>query len=601
VTRRSWAILAGLALVQLLLVLGTFVAAPHPGGDSAGYVALADALRDGAGYTEVWDPGAPPHTKYPPVFASLLALAMAAGASGWAGLKVVPVLFSLLAVAGVYLWLREREGEGVAGVAALLTGGSAAVIYHAHWLLSDVPFLALVVLALAALDRLAGRTEGAERSGPEPAADPGAGNPGESAAVAVRAGVLPAVLAGALVAAALMTRTAGLPLAAAGVLALAVRRRWRDAAVVAGIVGFTGLWWVVRGRGAGPGEGRYGAEFFLRDPYDPELGRADVGDFVARVMENLGGYLTRHLPDALFGSTAGWSVAVTVVLVLIALAGWSGAIRRRPGPAELFLPLYAGLILLWPQVWSGDRFALPLVPVLLLFAWRALDGVGNRISAARPRTLPALLPALALSAAVGAGEFSGWLAARGEAAECRGATEVVGPWACGGGGLVDLVVAARWAGETLPPGSAVLTRKPRIWYAMSGVPTRTYPFSREPGVLLEEAETAGADYVLLDFVGGQGVEYVGAALASAPERYCQVGAFGGGGGLPATRLLRILPPGEPSGTQVGDGQLALAACAASPTGMVLGREGEAAPSAWRIPLLEQGARAASADAGRPGR
>ena len=80
--------------------------------------------------------------------------------------------------------------------------------------------------------------------------------------------------------------------------------------------------------------------------------------------------------------------ALGVVLTAAAIAGWVLSIRDRVGVAELFFPLYAGLILLWPAVWAGDRFALPLYPLVFLVsglehARRAL-GVGTRASEGAP-------------------------------------------------------------------------------------------------------------------------------------------------------------------------------------------------------------------------
>lgn len=553
-SRRTGLILAGLVALQLVLLLGVFLPSPHPGGDNAGYVALGHALLSGEGYTELWDPARPPHTKYPPVFPALLAAAMALGASGWASLKVVPVAAGLVTVAAVFLWARRRLGLRAGAATALLTGLSPALLYHGHWLLSDVPFLAFVMLALWLLD------ETPDAPAPPPARS------------RLAAGLVFVILA-------CLTRTAGLPLALAVLAAWLLAGHRRRAGVAGGALALPLGAWFVRGRLVGPGEGRYGSEFFLLDPYQPDLGPAGPGDFVARAGENLIGYLGRYIPEAMVGQGGGWAALLTGVLVILAAVGWWARTRRRPGPAELFLPLYTAVILVWPAVWSGDRFALPLVPLLLAFAAAGLARLleGGR----RTRWAPAAGATLAVLVGLGAGVD--WLESRQEAARCRGALEAAGPWACGGGALVDFVATARWAGDNLPGESAALTRKPRIWYVMSGVPTRTYPFSEAPGVLLDEAGDAGARFVVLDFVGGQGARFVGAALLDRPDRFCQVGAFGGGQGVPATRLLRIGPPGEDQGTRVVDGQLALAPCREEGS-VALSRAG-VADGDWEIPLL----------------
>jgi hypothetical protein len=367
-----------------------------------------------------------------------------------------------------------------------------------------------------------------------------------------------------------------LPLAGAAVVALALERRWRGGGALAAVVGLPFAGWWLRGRSAAVAEGRYTREFFLLDPYQPDLGTASAGDFVTRVVENLIGYLTRFLPDALVGARGPAATLVTLAVVLLALVGWGRSLRAgRPGVAALFLPLYTGVILLWPAVWSGDRFALPLVPVLLVFAAEESWRHARRWSdGARNTALVVLGLAVALPA------MADWVEARGEADRCRAVARAAGPWACGGAGLADFAATARWAGARLSEGSPVLTRKPRIWYLNSGLPTRTYPFTDVPGALLREAEAVGARHVVLDYVGGQGTRFVGGALASDPDRFCEAAAIGGAGGVPPTRVLEILPPGRDSGSRISAEGIRLAACPGPGAGA-------AVPSAgWAIPLLD---------------
>jgi hypothetical protein len=125
----------------------------------------------------------------------------------------------------------------------------------------------------------------------------------------------------------------------------------------------------------------------------------------------------------------------------------------------------------------------------------------------------------------------------------------------------------------------VLTRKPRIWYLNSGLPTRTYPFSEAPGALARGAEEAGARHVVLDYIGGQGVRFVGGALASEPGRFCEAAAVGGAGGAPPVRILELLPPGSPSGSRSSAEGIRLAPCSGTRG------EAEVPPADWTIPLL----------------
>lgn len=541
-------LLALVLAVQLVVLRAVWNPSPHPGGDNAAYVALGHALATGQGYTELWDPARTPHTKYPPAWPAALAVAQAVGVETWAGLKRVSGLLALAAVAAIWLYVARRRDPWWATAVALLSGASYAVVYHAPLLLSDVPFLAFVALAMWAGERvLATGSDG----GPQPAAGRGARE------------VLWAILAGALAALALLTRSAGLPVAAALVGALALGRRWRAAGVAGLVAAAPAALWFVRGRGVEQ-EGAYVREFWLVDPYRPELGEIDLGGLVGRAATNGQGYLLEWLPRTFAGPDVGVAGLVVLLLALLALVGWALALRRRVGPAELFAPLYAGILLVWPPVWSGDRFALPLIPFIVVWAGEALTAIARRILPEgvplRTTALPAALGLLVLAVPVA----DGVRRAAGEAAACRGAARIGGPWACGGVGMVQFTEAARWAGAHLPDDAVVLSRKPRIWYAMSGVPTRTYPFTADPDSLLAAADRVGARYVVVDVVSGQ-ARLVVRAVGTRPGAFCSLTGFGGRDGGARTELLGILPPERrASGAVRSRGEVSIGAC---PPGM----------------------------------
>ena len=535
--RLFWGVALALVLVQGWALRVTWHSAPHPGGDNAGYVALAHSLVTGQGYTELWDPAAPAHTKYPPVFPLLLAGAMTLGATTWAGLKTVPVLFALLAVAAAFMWGRARRGVLWGGAIALLTGWSATLLYHAHYLLSDVPFLAFTLGALWLLEERRDEPPGAaERPAEGESATSAASTPTRDPAL--DPGVATLALAGAIAFAGLayFTRSAGLPLVAAVFAVLALRRRFRALGAGAVALGIPAVLWLLRGRNVVT-DGAYLREFWMVDPYQPQLGEIGVGGLIPRVLENLSGYLWGHFPAALTGAGAGagrGALTVGVVVALLALVGWGMAARRRVGAAEIFTVLYAGVILVWPVVWSGDRFALPLVPLALMYAGEALAWGVARLKET------AVLPALAAGAAVVLLSQGTAVATEVESSSaCRAALRAGGPWACSGLGMVQFTEAGRWVGANLDSEAVALTRKPRIWYTMSGRATRTYPFVPYADSVLAVAERAGASYVVLDLVGAQ-AQLLANAIGERPGAFCSVAGFGGQNGDPRTELLGIL-------------------------------------------------------------
>ena len=505
-----------LAIVAAHLVAAYTSSSPevHNGGDNAAYISLANSLaRDGA-YAEAWHPGAPPYAKYPPLYPAVLALMILAGAKTWGAFQATSLLFTTLATAFCFLWVSRLRGEQASAAVALLFGISPAVLDHAQWVLADPLFLALTIACLWLL---------------APARDPAPDR------MSIFAGLV-------LVIAAYFTRSAGLPLLVAVGLWLAMRRRWRPLGVLAGVFLVPAALWQWRS------QADYISEFWLINPYAPDLGRAGPGDLIARVAGNLWTYMSDYVPAGLTGLDGTWAAGFGVVLAGLAVAGWVRRMRGGAGVAELFFVLYAGLMLAWPGVWSGDRFALPLFPLLLLYAGETLAGVAGKLSTAvreRPEWL-ARLPARAVVVAVAGATLVpislSWVERSDRAVRCAERVARMGLLACSTTGVIEFHAMALWAGDNLPAGTVVFSRKPRLFYAFSGHQSVTYPFTLDDRRLLAQADSLGVGYLVRSNWDNSGPAYVDPVIVANLDRFCVVSQLQLGSG-PPTSLLAILEPG----------------------------------------------------------
>ena len=554
---RQFAVLGGLlVLVAAGALTAVATPAPHPGGDNAGYLSLAYGLVEGYGYVELWEPGTPNHTKYPPGLPLLLGGLMWLGASSWMAFKLLQAVCVSAAVLLAFAWTARRSGPIVGLAVALATLLSAGWLDASRWILSEPSFLVWTFLALwAAEHALEGKGAPQERT-----ADTGW-----------------LVLAGAAAILAFFTRSAGLPLILALFAALLLARRIRPAGILAGVLALPAAWWWLRARRGG--EGAYQAEFWMVNPYEPGLGLVGWLDLPARAWINLSLYVGDILPGEWWGGAEGALLAALgIVLVGLAVWGWVRNLRPRPGTAELFVPLYLGLILLWPEVWSGDRFILPLYPFLLLYAGEALHRVGCLRGPAAGKAAVAGGVLLLVGPAL-----PGWVAMASEAGDCRRIAEAQGDvFSCHGEGFRQFRDAAAWSGENLPPDAVVLNRKPRIQYVLAGRRGRTYPFSHDPDVLLAEADRLGARYLLMDHVDGISLHYLPAVIRARPLAFCYVRGWGTDAGGMGTDLFGILPPEERrSGGDVSE----LGWC---PEGYAPSTPVEPDPEGRRVPLLMTG-------------
>ena len=508
--RKTVLLFLGVVAVQLFLTALVFTPAPHTGGDNAGYIALAHSIVERGAYLELWTPGEPPHTKYPPVFPLLLAGAMALGVRGWVGLKLVPFVSTLLVGALSFLWVRDRKGNATAAGVAILLVLSDAVLYYSRWVLSDPTFLVFTLGALWALER-------GER---EETDSPGLWLMGGFALVLL----------------AYFTRSAGLPLVVATLLWLILRKGWGGLAIFSiSFAGLAGLWWL---RGREVGGSAYVSEFWLQDPYRPGLGRVGVPELLARIWGNLIRYTTNLIPEGIVGLEGAFLPALGVAVVLLALVGWGRRLRLGPSLAEIFFPLYGGLMLLWPQVWSGDRFALPLLPLLLFYATTALHWMLHRLKpTARSLGLAGAFLILALPS------LRSWAGEAEAARECRAVAKGGDPWACHGLNVQEYVLLAGWVGENLPVGAVVVTRKPRIFFVQSSVKALSLPLTTDAGEFLGRAREGGARYLTADRWDGLAAYYLPAILEARHGAFCYLTGVESGGQMGA-QLLGIQPEGE---------------------------------------------------------
>ena len=347
---------------------------------------------------------------------------------------------------------------------ALLVGISDAYLWSSQWVLSDPLFIAFTLLCLWALHR----AQTGVRAG---------------GALWLAVGWSAAVLA-------YFTRSAGLPLLLAVAAWVALKRRWRTLAVMVVSFGIpAALWWY---RGAGLGAA-YISEFWFVDPYRPDLGRADAMDLVSRVYGNARMYLGTYIPGGLTGLRGTPIKILGGGLGALALVGWLRRAKAGITPAELFAPLYLGLVLLWPEVWSGDRFALPLYPFFLFYAGEALI---HFVRPARPAARVAAGAAAFALVLVPAGGV--WWGVSARSSACRELVQQAGPFACYGDPVLEFERAAVWSGHHLPPGSSVLTRKPRLFFVLNGIQGQAYPLTRDPEEFLDFAGRTSSSYLVLD-------------------------------------------------------------------------------------------------------
>jgi hypothetical protein len=527
--RGAIALLVGVAIASNALA---FDARLNTNGDNAQYLVLAESILAGKGLAHINTPNAEPHTKYPFLYPLALAGVLAVLPGALVAAKLVSTLAGIGSVLLVFLLFRARGSALVALGAALATAVSMHILEFSHITLAEVPYLFVSLATLVAIERTLAAKED-------------------------RWPQLALILLG--IAASYYTKSVGLALAIAAPVAFAVRRRFRAALIL--LVGFGALSfpWYLRNKEVGQ-ENLYLDYFLMRDPYRENSGTITPPEFAKRIGVNIVKYERFFLPNGFvpqaFTGTPGApavEVAVFFVPLVLAAIGIASAIRRGYVATELYVIVFLVMIHMWPDVWSGTRFFLPLLPLLFAYALAGTESIAARFAArgtarararagapaepqavaaqhaARPTGARMMMPA-ALLIAINA------LATIQERASRRGYTP---DW-------TNFFAAAEWIRANTPPDAIVSSRSSYILYWKTHRKTVGYRFTEEPEAVWQDLMQSGARYVLVDafFWTGTTGRYLVPALEAHRDRWRPVWQATR---EPPTFVLELLREGEAAG------------------------------------------------------
>lgn len=336
------------AAVSAVVTLGILAIQPGIAGlfhDDGLYLAVARSLAEGGGYRLGNLPGDPLQTKYPFLTSALLAPIWRLAPpfpDSVILLKGIGVL-SLAGVAALCARLytvHAGAGRGWQAAYVFLACVNVGVLHFVDFTLSDLPFLALCLLALCLGDGEAGA---------EAVAHPG------------KAHGRRFVFLGVIVGLALLLRQAALPLLLAGTIVLARSRRWRLLPRFLGAAALVAApWFVFKWLAPAGASGGLLSYYTAYEPSVPALWLQDGPEHLRIVLWNVY-YVAEAFDRALFLPVVP---SLRWVVYPIALLGLWKLFARPAGFLHWFAPAYLLLIVLWPfHPW---RYAAPLLPIVML-------------------------------------------------------------------------------------------------------------------------------------------------------------------------------------------------------------------------------------------
>ena len=471
-------------ILNLLLCLALFEPKLHTGGDNASYVFLAESiLRTGDGYSQYISPGPPqPTTLYPFGYPLLLAPVVALLGPNVLALKALSILFSLGVVLLFSLLAWRLTGPLPWAGLTVAVAVNPVIVEFSHWILSEIAFQFFSILTLYLIVR-------AEEDRHRPYGP------------YFWAGVLALVFT-------VHIRTIGISFAIAGFAYLALRRSWTRLAVFTLAVSLLLAPWMIRNKIVSKSQKSYGQWLLLKNPYSPEEGSIKFYELSGRVLRNLKIYSLGEMSRAVLGpvgiSTSGRATAaVAGIFSLLVALGLVGNLLGGFRLLEVYVIVYIGVVLIWPEVWSDIRFIMAIVPFFMLYL---SDGVRFAAGWLRARPFQAVVAqtvALSLVASIG-------LVA--QIARVPANLDMIGRFLDGdryAGYPVNwrhLFQAADWVKENTPESSVVTVRKPRLFDLHTGRKVIGYPFTTNRDSVF--AQISSTDYVVIDAVSGTTYRYL---------------------------------------------------------------------------------------------
>ncbi len=459
------------------------------GGDNAIYLSLAKSLITSKGYRDIYKPDEPLHTQYPPGYPLILSIPLLfTNIKNAVPFKILNIIFSTLSLFIFYLLFKNRLKGFLFYSLLLLIALNPTYIEYSHRILTEIPFIFFSFLTLYLCDIYSRKW-----------------NLKILFIISILS-TFPYYL-----------RTAGITLVAAIFLFLLLNKRYRDLIFYSIIVIIIITPWIIRGSRIG-GEGGYKTQLFAKNMYDLSLGTITFKDFLVRIGQNLVIYLFEVNPRFFFPFLINIKfnpiyIISGVILLSLILSGLITGFNKKNLLFIIYFVFFFGLCLIWPSVWSSDRFLLPLLPLIFFFFFILIDWIKKKvgikgdllfyitssifITSAIINLIPSSLKNLQmLSGYIQGNRYSGYTA-----------------------DYIRFYETAEYARKHTPQNAKFLVRKPELFYLASERKAFCYPFINDENKILESINKA--DYIVVDafYWTGTTRRYLIPVIMKEPDKY----------------------------------------------------------------------------------
>lgn len=315
------------------------------GGDSAGYYILGNALANGEGFTNIQYIDKSPANHFPPGYPFIISIIIKLFSNKISTIISVNGFFLWLSVLVLfYLFYRFSKNIYFSFITSIFLLLNVYIMRSSTSMMSEIPFIFFSSLSILFY---------------------------------INTDFEKPFYKNILFFALLLTicisyyiRTTGIAIFITVIILLLLKKKWKYVVTMAGGFILLVLPWIIRSSYLGGNP--YIQQLLQRNPYRPELGGMEPGDWISRFFENIQRYITREIPSGCY-NIAGinyknpmvsqeWILGILTLIVIIFGIYKLTHYRRL---IIIYLVTNFGILLLWPPVWTGIRFALPVVPLIM--------------------------------------------------------------------------------------------------------------------------------------------------------------------------------------------------------------------------------------------
>jgi hypothetical protein len=475
-----WKEIGLILIITLGLYLFTFDAKLDLNGDNVDYYLLGKAISQGEGYTTIWYPGSPPYSHRPIGYPIIIAISMIFGLSSIIAIKWLNFVF-LCGSLILFYRISEKitQSKMLAMIITIVIGVNIHILEFAFIMMSEIPFLFFLILAVYFLLKF----EEVDR-------------------VSLKNFNLWFMILS--LSAAYHIKSLGIALVFAFIVYFVSQKKWKQGIVT--IVGFIvlALPYYIRNKMLGVGSS-YLASVTFKNPYQRELGKMDFFDFIGRIVSNIVRYISIEIPRSVVPSlpeveanTASWILGIALSCLIV----WAlfRLKRYRPLLYSLFLGTF-GILLLWPEVWFGIRFILPLIPFILFLCVFGIYEIFLKFKI-DPKFIFGVIVLISII------NFNAYL-------DYNKKSKMGYPKA-----YSNYFSLASWAAENSNPRDIFIARKPQFFYLYSNRQVNKYKDTTDDKELLKDLENRNASYVVIEQLGyGSTARYLVPAVQKNMSRF----------------------------------------------------------------------------------